>query len=872
MEESSQGWGEAQPTSGLGSAGPAGAEEHFRALADPAPFLIWISLQQADAPPSVAERARTSDLPAGRTWFNRCWLELVGQPLERQLGNGWLNDVHPDDAQGCRETCEAECAARRSFSMEYRLRRRDGTWRWILDSGAPHWLPDGSFAGYLGSGVDITERRSSADAVRESQVRYQTLAESLPHLVWTCNPDGWCDYLSRQWVEYTGRPESEQLGYGWAEHLHPEDRERTRQEWTNATVRGDKFDVEFRLRRRDGAYRWFKTRAVPLRDLSGHIIKWFGSNTDFDDHKRTEQRLETQLERMSLLDRITRAIGQRQDLSSTFEVLLRSLEESLPLDFACVCLPSESGEFLTVAAVGRRGVGRADPVGLRESARVAVDENGLSRCLRGQLVYEPNTTQVHFPFAQRLASAGLHALVLAPMSVESQVFGILIAARTEPDAFASADCEFLRQLGDQVGLAAHQSQLYGALQQAYEDLRQSQESAMQHERLRALGQMAGGIAHNINNAISPVALYTEWLLEQEPALSVRARDYLRTIQRAIADVALTVTGMREFYRQREPQLPYSPVDLNEVVRQAVDLTRARWSDMPQQRGVVIQMQLLLSAESVAFLGVAGEIREALTNLIFNAVDAMPEGGTLTLRTFTRKELLPGAPAALEAVLEVSDDGIGMTEDLRQRCFEPFVTTKGERGTGLGLALVYGVVQRHSASIELESQPHAGTTVRLQFPVAERAPAASIAAEPAPRSATQLDILLVDDDPLVIKSLRDMLASDGHCVTTAEGGQAGIAAFHAAQQRSKPFALVITDLGMPYVDGRKVASAVKAAAPATPVILLTGWGQRMAAEGGAPLHVDVVLSKPPKLRLLRDTVASLCQRAAAAPLTGAAQCR
>ena len=155
---------------------------------------------------------------------------------------------------------------------------------------------------------------------------------------------------------------------------------------------------------------------------------------------------------------------------------------------------------------------------------------------------------------------------------------------------------------------------------------------MQQERLRALGQMASGIAHDINNAISPVALYTESLLEREPNLSDRARDYLLTIQRAIDDVAHTVAGMREFYRQREPQLALTPIDLNLLVQQVIDLTRARWSDLAQKHGIVIKVQTELSPDLPSVVGAQGEIRDSLTNLIFNAVDAMPEGGTLTLKT------------------------------------------------------------------------------------------------------------------------------------------------------------------------------------------------------------------------------------------------
>jgi CheY-like chemotaxis protein len=196
----------------------------------------------------------------------------------------------------------------------------------------------------------------------------------------------------------------------------------------------------------------------------------------------------------------------------------------------------------------------------------------------------------------------------------------------------------------------------------------------------------------------------------------------------------------------------------------------------------------------------------------------------------------------------------MDDETRRRCLEPFFTTKGERGTGLGLAMVYGVTQRHNAEIEMESAVGKGTTVRLSFPASTSSGLTQLAAATARPS--RLRILVVDDDPLLIKSLRDTLETDGHIVTTATGGQAGIDCFRTAEERGEKFAAVITDLGMPYVDGRKVASAIKQANPAMPVILLTGWGQRLVAEGDVPPHVDRVLNKPPKLRELRSALAEL----------------
>ena len=567
--------------------------------------------------------------------------------------------------------------------------------------------------------------------------------------------------------------------------------------------------------------------------------------TQIAERQLAERKVHEQLERLNLLQQITRSIGERQDLRSIFQVVVRSLEDQLPIDFSCICLYEPAQHALQVTCVGVRSEALAQSFMMGEQAHIPIDENGLSSCVRGKLVYEADIAEVAFPFPQRLAQGGLRALVMAPLLAENTVFGILIVARRTAHSFTSGECEFLSQLSEHVALAANQAQLYGALQRAYDDLRQTQQSAMQQERLRALGQMASGIAHDINNAISPVALYTESLLETETNLSPQGRHCLEVIERAIDDVAATVARMREFYRQREPQLALSPIDANLVVQQVLDLTRARWSDMPQQRGIVIALRTQLADALPMLPGSVGEIREALTNLVFNAVDAMPDGGTLSVRT----SCTGAAGEARQVRIEVGDTGIGMDENTRRRCLEPFFTTKGERGTGLGLAMVYGMMERHGASIDIVTAPGQGTAVRLDFPACA-AGEGEIAPDTAHAVPPRLRILVVDDDPMVLKSLRDILEIDGHDVVSADGGQAGIDCFQAAYERHEQFAVVITDLGMPHVDGRKVASAVRQCSPATPVIMLTGWGQRLAADSDYPEHVDCVLGKPPRLKELR----------------------
>jgi signal transduction histidine kinase/ActR/RegA family two-component response regulator/uncharacterized membrane protein affecting hemolysin expression len=579
--------------------------------------------------------------------------------------------------------------------------------------------------------------------------------------------------------------------------------------------------------------------------------------TDTFNHMLTEiqgseGKLHAQLGRLSLLQHITRATGERQDLASIFQVVLGSLEENLPIDFGCFLLHDAAAQSLTVSVLGAAGRAFADKLDLTEQVNVPVDANGLSRCVAGELVYEPDVLQVPFPFPQRLAAAGLRSVVFAPLIVENQVFGVLVCARRGDQAFSSGECEFLKQLSEHVALASHQARLYGALQQAYDDLRQSQHTVMQQERLRALGQMASGIAHDINNAISPVSLYTESLLEREPNLSDRARGYLTTIQRAIEDVARTVARMREFYREREAQLTLERVDVNRAVRQVVELTQPRWSDLPQQRGVMVDLKTDLWDSLPEIMGAEHEIRDALTNLIFNAVDAMPTGGTLSVRT----RMVADRDGSERVLIDVTDTGIGMDEDTRRRCLEPFYTTKGERGTGLGLAMVYGMIQRHSAELEIESAAGQGTTVRLSFPAHTSSLVSTTRQTKLTVVSRRLRILLVDDDPMLIKSLQDTLQEDGHVITATHGGQAGIDAFTAGQQRGDGFDVVITDLGMPHVDGRKVASSIKALSSTTAVILLTGWGQRLIAANDIPPHVDRVLSKPPRLHELRAALSEL----------------
>ncbi len=697
--------------------------------------------------------------------------------------------------------------------------------------------------------------RKAQEESRRSEQRFQVLFEGSPDGIVIAGRDGRILRVNRQTETLFGYAGEELLGQP-VEVLIPQrfaggHGELRRGYFAAPRIRPMGNGRTLYGRRKDGSEFPVDISLAPLETPEG--MRAIAAIRDATERRRAEQRVHEQLGRLGLLHQITRAIGERQDLKSIFRVTLGDIEKNLPLDFSVICTYDPVDYRLTVDTVGAHSQPLAEALGLTEGTALNIDSNGLSRAIRGELVHEPDTAGVQLPFSTRLAQAGLRTLVVTPLAIESKIMGVLIACRREAHSFNSIECEFLRQLSEHVTLAAQHAQLHDALQRAYDDLRQTQQVVMQQERLRALGQMASGIAHDINNAISPVSLYVESLLEHETGLSERGRAHLATIARAIDDVAHTVSRMREFHRQREPQLVLLPVQLNRVVHQVVDLTRPRWSDQAQKQGHVIELRTDLAHELPQVMGIESELREALTNLVFNAVDAMPEGGALTLRT---RMMIWGERAnatPTHVVLELIDTGIGMNEDTRRRCLEPFFTTKGERGTGLGLAMVYGVMERHSAEIEIDSEPGKGTTVRLVFPVPRttigdtKRPTISAADMPA------LNLLIVDDDPMLCRSLRDALVSEGHRVAIADTGQGGIDMFRDALERGVPYEVVITDLGMPYVDGRAVARAVKQASPATPVIMLTGWGMRMSENGDVPAHVDRILGKPPKVRELREAL-------------------
>ena len=379
------------------------------------------------------------------------------------------------------------------------------------------------------------------------------------------------------------------------------------------------------------------------------------------------------------------------------------------------------------------------------------------------------------------------------------------------------------------------------LQKAVDELHATQQQVIQQERLRALGKMAGGIAHDFNNALIPILGYAELLIERPELLSDRATalQYLRLMRTAAKDATGVVARLREFYRQRDETEIFEPVDLVAALTEAVSMTQPTWRDaaLADGRQVTVEQEYQ-PVPLIACHG--GDIREAATNLLFNAVDALPEGGRIVVRAYQEEQ---------NAVFEVEDNGIGMTEEVRARCMEPFVTTKGKHGTGLGLAMVYGIVQRHHGSIQIESKVGEGSLIRVRLPFAR---SAGLDAQRDGISVNRkLKVLLVDDEQVVRDVISLFLRHEQHEVTVAA---TAAEALRVVQQEK--FELVITDHAMPGMTGGNFVATLRSAGFDLPILMLTGFGELMITSDSIPKGVSRLINKPVTMEELRSAIAEV----------------
>ena len=455
----------------------------------------------------------------------------------------------------------------------------------------------------------------------------------------------------------------------------------------------------------------------------------------------------------------------------------------------------------------------------------SVAQTGIGEIV-GHAEKDPRAALVHGTPADEATS-----LVCVPFSVKDRVAGVITLSRYGIDQFLPEDLEIVTIFAGHCSVAIANARLYADLRRAFEELHATQGQLVQSAKLNALGEMASGVAHDFNNMLAAILGRTQLLLArvQEPEL----RRSLELIEQTAQDGAQTVKRIQEFTRVRLDEV-FDEVDLNRILLDVVELTRPSWQSQAKARGIGIEVAKSLDAKR-GVAGNASELREVFTNLVLNAVDAMPDGGRLELATREDDD---------RVVVEVRDSGHGMAAETQARCFDPFFTTKAVKGTGLGLSVAYGIVSRHHGSISVESRQGEGTTFRLAFPVKREA------ASPAPRADEPAAIgsfrmLVVDDEEAVLSVMGELLEALGQTVTTAHGGVIGLEklkAMAAGAADNRP-EVVFTDLGMPGVSGWDIARTTRETFPDACVVLVTGWGVQIDAESAREKGVDYLLGKP-----------------------------
>jgi PAS domain S-box-containing protein len=595
---------------------------------------------------------------------------------------------------------------------------------------------------------------------------------------------------------------------------------------------------EWEAIRKDDARIWVAPIGRKVRGADGRLLTVHCALHDVTTRKQAEKELRARTQQLQAVRAISEEITRELDLRTVLHLVGRRLSELVGHGRGGVCLWDEATQLLIPHTVldekDREQFGLK--LGQGVAGKVAEHREGL-------IVNDYR----HWPGAppEVLARTRITAIMAEPLLYRDRFVGVIhMDTEDARVAFSEHDRELLRLFASHAAIAIEHARLFWGQERAYRDLEHAQEEMVRTEKLRALGQMAAGIAHDLNNKLAAILGQAELLKLR--GVPPHVREGLAVLETAATDAAQVVRRLRDFARQGETA-PLAPVDLAEVVREAVELTRPRWEDEPQRRGARIRVEVAPGALP-PILGHAPEIREVLANLIFNAVDAMPEGGTLSFA---------GTVDPDGVMLAVRDTGRGIADEIRHRIFEPFFTTKGLRGSGLGLSVAYGIMARHGGNVSVASVPGQGTTFTLRFHRVQREEPKRENSPGAARGPT-LRLLVIDDEPLVRQTVSGLLEAAGHTVIEADSGAAGLASLAGAAVDC-----VLTDLGMPGMNGWEVARAIKARAPQIPVLLLTGWADQAEIDT-APGLVERVLHKPVRFEELLQAVSDVVNRPSPGP--------
>jgi two-component system, cell cycle sensor histidine kinase and response regulator CckA len=647
-------------------------------------------------------------------------------------------------------------------------------------------------------GRDVSERRRTEAALRESEQRFRTIADAAPILIWLADTDLRFHYFNRPWLEFTGKTLDEVSGERWLSLIHPEDTKGFRECLDDHFGARRSFRYEYRLLRYDGEWRWIMENGTPRYDEAGRFAGFIGSAVDIQDQNDAEMRLAVRALKQATLATFSRFALAQHPFQDLLLEGARTVRRTLRVD--------------------RTAVLRIDP---DRAALVAVAGDGFDRASLGwvkgtcsprvagrqSILLAPENED--FPCADVFRAMGLTSGLCASIGAGKRIYGFIVAMSSEPDrAFTNDARDFLIGMANVLDTVHQRELAESALEESNRKLRESQ-------KMEAVGILAGGVAHDFNNLLTAIRCYGDMLndevREAAPSMQPKIAEILRVTARASA-----LTRQLLAFSRRQVIQP-EVFDLGGAVREMHELIR---SMVPE----VIQLDVSIDASPSTVNIDRAQLEQVIMNLTINARDAMAQGGRLviaveqrTLRAGEEHELAAGRYVQLS----VTDTGSGIPEDVQSRVFEPFFTTKPKgRGTGLGLATCALIVRDAQGGIFFTTSQGLGTTFRVLLPFTEQPEAGlALSFEEEADAGGREHILLVEDDELIRSVASQILENLGYRVTARPDG---LTALEFAQTSGETIDLLLSDIVMPHMGGRELAERVRQTLPAIRVLLMSGY--------------------------------------------------
>ncbi|WP_386366409.1 PAS domain S-box protein [Stutzerimonas tarimensis] len=734
--------------------------------------------------------------------YNDAYRELLGDKHPQALGQP-LAQVWPEAWEQLGPMARRAMRGEGVWSRDMLLHvERNGQRRQTLFTFSFNPVGDRE-QGVAGLLCACSERSAADTALRanearrqESETRFRQLADLGPSMVWFGNPDGSLSFLNERWYEYTGRKATEALPYRWIEVVHPDDQERLLKAWEQARASGDLYEVEARLQRSDGAFRWFLVRALPMRDGAGQITAWLGSNNDIHQRKAMENALRSERDRIWTLSTdlmlVADFTGLIKDVNPAWHDRLGYAEDEL---------------------VG------ASLLGFLHSDDVERSEQQMQRLVAGETV-------LSFENRWRHRDGSYRHLSWAAVPGRGYMHAI---GRDVTAERASA-----------------------------ERLRRAEDALRQAQKMEAVGQLTGGIAHDFNNLLQGITGSLDLIHIRLRQGRLEGLDQFVASAMGSANRAAALTHRLLAFSRRQPLTP-KPVDANRLVASMQQLLR-------RTMGEQIRIHLRLQDDLWPMRCDPNQLESAVLNLAINARDAMPNGGHLCIETchvvlddawgVAKHEIVAGEYVCIR----VSDTGVGMPESVAERAFEPFFTTKPiGKGTGLGLSMIYGFARQSEGCAVLSSEEGKGTRVELYLPRYQGKARAEGNESPTmyqpPLDLPERGVVLVVEDQRVVRGvILELLRDQGYRTLEAADGPTGLDILQSDQRID----LLISDIGLPGLNGRQMADAARQTRPDLKVLFMTGYAEQAALAGGELDMQMELITKPFALNELSRRVQSLLQ--------------